>query len=371
MKIAQITCVYPPYGGGIGKVAAMQSNGLSEYGESVEVFTPDFGGEKITGKNFKINYLKPVVKYGNAAFLPQLLWRLKGFDTIILHYPFFGTLEILWFIKKIGFWRGKIFVYYHMDFIPTNLFLKFFSLPSRMILKSFLKMAVKIMVQSLDYTMHSKLKNFYLAYKDKFVEIALGADLKPIVYKQQQMVNENFILFVGGMDRAHYFKGVDVLLNAFSQLVLQHQKIKLFLVGDGDLRAEYEKLAMDLGLTEKVKFFGRVNDVEKEQLYSECEFLVLPSINSGEAFGMVLVEAMTYNKAVVATDLSGVRMVCKDGINGLLARPGDIKDLAEKMQILLADQKLRSRFGEAGRKMVEEKFNWKAHVNKLEEILNF
>ncbi|HOY55862.1 MAG TPA: glycosyltransferase [bacterium] len=369
MKIAQVVCVYPPYGGGIGKVAEMQSRGLTKIGETVEVFTPDFGRVKITDEKFKINYLKPVIKYGNSAFLPQLLWRLKSFDVIILHYPFFGTLEVLWFMKKIGFWNGKVFVYYHMDFISKNLFFKVFSLPSRMILKSFLKTAVKVMVQSLDYTIHSTLGKFYLAHKDKFVEIALGADLKPVIYKEQQMTNENFILFVGGMDRAHYFKGVDILLNAFSQLVLQHQKIKLFLVGDGDLRTEYEKLAMYLGLTEKVKFFGRVNDVEKEWLYSECKFLVLPSINSGEAFGMVLVEAMKYSKAVIATNLPGVRMVCKDKINGFLAQPGDVKDLAEKMKILLEDKDLCDKFGEIGRKMVEDKFNWKIHTEKLREII--
>lgn len=371
MKIAQVVCVYSPYGGGIGKVAEMQSRGLTKIGETVEVFTPDFGREKITDEKFKINYLKPVVKYGNSAFLPQLLWRLKGFDVIILHAPFFGATEVLWLARKMRILRAKFVIYHHMDFAPENLLFKTITLPSRIILKSLFKLADKIVVSSMDYTEHSILGSFYLAHKDKFVEIALGADLKPMIYKEQRTVNESFILFVGGMDRAHYFKGVSVLFKAFSQLVLQHQRIKLFLVGDGDLRPEYEKLAMDLGVAEKVKFFGKVNDVEKERLYSECEFLVLPSINSGEAFGMVLVEAMAYGKAVVATNLPGVRTVCQDGVNGFLARPGDANDLIEKMKTLLEDQELCNKFGETGRKMVEEKFNWKIHVQKLAKILNF
>lgn len=371
MKIAQVVCVYPPYGGGIGKVAEMQSRGLIESGETVEVFTPDFGREKITDEKFKINYLKPVIKYGNSAFLPQLLWRLKGFDVIILHTPFFGVVEVLWLARKMRILRAKFVIYHHMDFAPENLLFKIITLPSRIILKSLFKLVDKIAVSSIDYTEHSVLRIFYLSHKDKFVEVALGADSKSMVCKEQQKTDESFILFVGGMDRAHYFKGVNVLLRAFSQLVSQHQTIKLFLVGDGDLRAEYEKLAVDLGLTEKVKFFGRVNELEKERLYRECKFLVLPSINSGEAFGMVLVEAMACGKAVVATNLPGVRLVCQDGVNGFLARPGDANDLTKKMKTLLEDQELCNKFGEAGRKRVEEKFNWKIHIQKLTEILNF
>jgi hypothetical protein len=114
MKIAEVVCVFPPYKGGIGKTALEQAKGLAESGEGVEVFTPNFGRGKIADEKFKINYLKPVVKFGNAAFLPQLLWRLKGFDVVIFHYPFFGTMEVLWLAKKMGLWRGRLFVYYHI-----------------------------------------------------------------------------------------------------------------------------------------------------------------------------------------------------------------------------------------------------------------
>jgi glycosyltransferase involved in cell wall biosynthesis len=378
MKIAEIVCVFPPYKAGIGKVAEMQSNGLSQLGEIVEVFTPDFGHEKITDRKYKINYLKPIIKFGNAAFLPQLFWKLKKFDAIILHYPFFGSAEILWFMKKLRVLPGKLFVYYHMDFAPTNLFFKIFSLPSKIILKSLLKSAEKIMVQSIDYTENSALRNFYLNNKEKFVEIPLGAEVRNLSaiatgdpeYSGETVVAkaDKLILFVGAMDKAHYFKGVDVLLKAFKKLMnykLEIMNYELWLVGDGDLRPQYEKLAQELGLEKKVKFLGRVSDEEKEKLYGECEFLVLPSINSGEAFGIVLVEAMARGKAIIATDLPGVRTVCKNGINGFLAKPGDINDLAEKMKILLSDENLRNKFGMEGIKMVEEKYNWATHTNVI------
>jgi glycosyltransferase involved in cell wall biosynthesis len=144
----------------------------------------------------------------------------------------------------------------------------------------------------------------------------------------------------------------------------------LFLVGDGDLRPQYEELARELGLGDKVKFLGRVNDEEKERLYRNCIFFVLPSINSGEAFGLVLTEAMAAGKAVIASNLPGVRTVCQNGINGLLVEPGDANDLVEKMGGVLENDEMRRKFGEAGRKMVEEKFNWERHTKDIFKVIS-
>ena len=403
MRIAEVVCVFPPYKGGIGKTALEQARGLSESGEEVEIFTPDYGREKIADEKFKINYLKPVVKFGNAAFLPQLMWRLKDFEVVILHHPFFGTNEVIWLAKKLGCWRGKLFIYYHMDFTPTNLFFKIFSWPSKVIFKSLFKSAKRIMAQSIDYLEHSAIKNFYLSHQNKFVEIPLGTNLISTP-SSQLPTPDKFILFVGSMDKAHYFKGVEVLLRAFSilchsgpragiqkevsgslprrqagrvtalddsknySLPVTHYTLRL--VGDGDLRPSYEKLAQDLDLPEKVKFLGKIDGEELNQLYQTCEFLVLPSINSGEAFGLVLVEAMAAGKAVIASNLPGVRTVCQNGINGLLVRPNDAEDLAEKMKILLIDEELKNKLGEAGRKLVEERFNWQRHTEKIVKLLN-
>ena len=99
MKIAQIICTFPPYRGGIGNVAYYYSLELAYLGHEVTVFTPCYQKENKELKDVKVKRLKPVLKYGNAAFLPQLFWQLKNFDVIHFHYPFFGSDWIIYLIK--------------------------------------------------------------------------------------------------------------------------------------------------------------------------------------------------------------------------------------------------------------------------------
>jgi hypothetical protein len=99
MKIASIVCAYPPYAGGMGN-SAKQINELLSDKHEIKTFTP------YTTKAF--------LRYGHGAFFPQLLWQLKKFDYIYLHYPFFGTAEIVW-LFKIFHKKQKLIIHYHMD----------------------------------------------------------------------------------------------------------------------------------------------------------------------------------------------------------------------------------------------------------------
>ena len=77
MKIAQIVSTFPPYKGGIGNVAYNYSKGLAKLGHDVFVFTPKYGKEELEDEKFKTEKLSPWFRFGNAAFLPQLFWKLK------------------------------------------------------------------------------------------------------------------------------------------------------------------------------------------------------------------------------------------------------------------------------------------------------
>ena len=102
MRIAEIVCTFPPYRGGIGNVAYDNSRTLIGGGKDVTVFTPFYNFKSNNSNNdIPVKRLFPIIKYGNAAFLPQLFWRLKKFDIIHLHYPFFGSAEIVLLLKKI------------------------------------------------------------------------------------------------------------------------------------------------------------------------------------------------------------------------------------------------------------------------------
>jgi len=367
MRIAQITCVFPPYKGGIGNVAYDFSEILAETGNEVTVFTPDYGqtlGEK---HNFKIILLKPWLKMGLGAFLPQLSFKLPDFDIVYLYYPFFGTAEVVWLTKILFGKKFKLIINFLMDVDSSSFLFKILSLPTRIIRNSLFKRADIITYASLDYLKHSDIANIYKKYPAKFKEIPYGVDtdkFSPAIKKDSQIKN---ILFVGALDKAHYFKGINILLEAVSEI--RHPKSDIRIVGDGDLKTSYEKLAEKLDIKDRVEFLGKISDEELPRIYQQADLLVLPSINKNEAFGLVLLEAMACGVPVIASDLPGVRTVFEDGRQGLLCKPGDVSDLKNKIEEILADEEKRKIMGKEARILALEKYSWKKIGRKLNDII--
>jgi glycosyltransferase involved in cell wall biosynthesis len=401
MRIAHLICKFPPYRGGMGNVAFEQVKRLSNLGHEVVVFTlannhdttpsssretqrgdsatppnPPAGGG---GEKYKVEYLKPLLHLGNGGFCPSIIKRLKDFDLIQLHYPFFGVQEMLWLGKKLGLIKAKLVIFYHMDASFNSLFTKILSWPSVLIKKSLFKIADRVCGASLDYVAHSQIKNIYQKNKEKFVEIPFGvshspddinrARLEEIKKQINWQPSVKNILLVGNLDRAHYFKGVDILIGAFKKLSnyeLPVTSYQLLIIGDGDLRPTYEQQAQELNLADHVIFTGRVSDEDLACYYYLADTVVLPSVTSAEAFGLVLVDAESFSKPVIGSDLPGVRSVV--GEAGLLVKPGDIDDLAEKLKIILTDENRRQQFSVAGLRQVKDKYNWGEHIKKLEQV---
>ncbi|MFA6106819.1 MAG: glycosyltransferase family 4 protein [Patescibacteria group bacterium] len=387
MKIAQIISTFPPYKGGMGNVALNYARLLAERGHSITTFTPLRGklntleSDGLSGYK-KVARLKPVLKYGNAAFLPRIFFKLRNFDAVILHYPFFGTAEVVWLARIFGMFKGKLIFQYHMDVSGLSPFAGMMSLPSKFILPGLIRRSDAVLTASLDYVKNSDIKSSYARRREKFIELPFGVDLKrfyPAAAEAENAKTESAgkaktILFVAGLDRAHYFKGLDTLLDAMSELRItlptgRQANYELQIVGSGDLKAHYEKMAENLGIADKTKFLGSVSSDELPKLYRSADIFVLPSVAKGEAFGLVLLEAMASGTPVIASNLPGVRSVFQDGIQGYLARAGDAKDLAEKMEKILADDELRRKMGRAGRKLVEMKYDWEKTGDELEKAI--
>ncbi|MBI3290969.1 glycosyltransferase, partial [Candidatus Falkowbacteria bacterium] len=179
MKIAIISPTFPPYAGGIGNVAYENAKELARIGHEITVFTPLYkpvDEETIAG--ISVKRIKPLIKYGNAAFLPALAFKLKGFDVIHLHYPFLGGAEVVWLYKlKLKNQNSKIVLHYHMDLVGRTVFRPVFKFHNTFILPRALKMADKIIVTSLDYAASSNITPWLNSQSDKFLEIPNGVDI--------------------------------------------------------------------------------------------------------------------------------------------------------------------------------------------------
>ncbi|MGE5426181.1 MAG: glycosyltransferase family 4 protein [Bacillota bacterium] len=381
MKIAQIVCAFPPYAGGIGQSAYRLGQILSRE-HQVSTFTLAPEEEKIPAAILgeqKIFYLRPRLRSGHGAFPFSLLFRLLPYNVVYLHYPFFGADAIIFLLCALRP-SLRLIVHYHMDTPALPGIKKILSLPSRLFFFRLMRRAEKIIVSSRDYAEHSKLATIASLYPEKIKAVPFGIETDIFHPKNRpegqskaaeivDFVTRRFIkhgghtlLFVGGLDSAHYFKGLSILIKSLSSL---RQPTTLHVVGDGDLRPQYEQEAKAAGIEKNVRFLGRLNEEDLIREYQTADLLVLPSINTHEAFGLVLIEAMACGLPVIASNLPGVRSVFRDGRDGYVVEPGDSSDLAAKIELALADDKQRQEMSRSARNYAVEHYGWEQIADRI------
>jgi glycosyltransferase involved in cell wall biosynthesis len=349
MKIAVVVSTYPPYKGGMGNVAQSQVEVLRRAGHEVTVFTPKWGTESTAGTV----QLKPLFRWGNSASVSQLIWRLRGFDIVELHYPFFGGAEWVWLWKKIFGRTTRLIVLYHMDAIGSGLNGLIFRLYNLLFLGPVLKAADRVIVTSRDYAASSLMARF--ARDPKVVEVPLAVDVARFSPAPKPPATPT-ALFVGGLDQAHYFKGVENLIQAFAAVVWRHPAARLLIVGAGDLRATYEKRARESGVSGRVTFLGNVSDAKLTEIYRQASFHVLPSLDRSEAFGLVTLEAAASGIPSIVSDLPGVSTVVVPEVTGLIVPSNDMPALETALDRLFADPALTESLGTAARVRAEGRY---------------
>jgi glycosyltransferase involved in cell wall biosynthesis len=339
MKVAVVVSTFPPYPGGMGNVAAAHAEALRRAGHDVTVLAPGHG-------------LRPLLRIGNAACVPQLWWKLRDFDAVELHYPFFGGAEWAWLWKKTFGRRARLSILYHMDTVGHGVLATVFRLYRAIFLKTILGAADAILVTSRDYLESSQIA--FLKDDERIRETPLGVDTRFFAPGGEK---KKAFLFVGGLDRAHYFKGVPVLLEAFAKFAHALPEVELWIVGDGDLRASYETLAAKTGFGGRMRFFGRVSDERLAELYRQARVHVLPSVDRSEAFGLVTLAAMASGIPSVVTDLPGVRSVIEQRKTGLVVPPNDAAALAAALRELLSYPERAETMGQAARARAVGKYD--------------
>ena len=374
MRIAHVTATFPPQYAGTGVVCYYNALGLARLGHDVTVFIPDYPACEATYPGeMAVRRLPVWFRFGNAPFLPGLL-RLRGFDIVHLHYPFYFGAETV-FLKSLSS-DLRYVVTYHQDVLFAGVLRFAEGLHHRLLGRRILARARKVLATSWDYARASRLRELLRISPDTVGELPNGVDAqrfrpgvdgRPVRAKYGLKPTDRVVLFVGALDRAHYFKGIEVLLQALAHV--RDERLRLLVVGDGNLQPTYHRQAAELRLGDRVIFAGQVSDEELPVHYACCDVLVLPSTTMGEAFGVVLLEAMACAKPVIASNLPGVRSVVSHGEDGLLVEPGDVDDLAEKMQILLAEGPQRRRaMGQRGRAKVEQKYTWPKIIPRLVQV---
>ncbi len=171
--------------------------------------------------------------------------------------------------------------------------------------------------------------------------------------------------------RLEWHKGIDTVMRAMAAVRAGHPTARYAIAGTGERRAKFEQLRDELRLGDAVRFLGAVPDAELPALYNAADLYVGASRRVeglAEGFGISLVEASACGLAVVGGRSGGVPDAVRDGETGILVDPDDPAAVAAGINALLADPARRHRLGAAGRKAVEEFYNWDRVVRDLMEI---
>ncbi|MEM3561227.1 MAG: glycosyltransferase family 4 protein [Nitrososphaerota archaeon] len=179
--------------------------------------------------------------------------------------------------------------------------------------------------------------------KDRLLKCFPNLDLKTVVIKNGIIVKNELqdfkhkvydLLFVGTLE---FRKGVDTLIKSVDILRRNHSmNLTVAIVGEGPQKNEYKNLVKNLSLEDNVKFLGIRRDVY--ELIKLSKVFILPS--RSENFPTILLEAMANGIPVIASDVGGISEVIKDGIDGLLVKPEDPYELADKIKFAINNSEI-------------------------------
>lgn len=370
MKLLQISNYYPPHIGGIEQTTCDIATCLN--GE-IEQRVLCFHHEK--GDVFETVDGVPIIRAGTFAKVAsqslslsfgKLLKRtFREFrpDVVIFHCP--NPFEAYYLKKQLKKYPAcKLVVWWHLDITKQKVLGKFFTRQSRWLLYR----AVKVVATSPNYIEGSaqlqsvREKCVVIPCCANEARISVDDEIRTRAEELRREYAGKTLLFAVG--RHVPYKGMEYLVRA-SRLL--DDKYAVCIGGSGPLTPELKQLAEG---DAKVRFLGRVSDLDLKAYLCACDIFCFPSVTKNEAFGIALAEAMSFAKPAVTFTIegSGVNYVSLDKVTGIECPNGDVEAYAAAIRTLAEDEELRRRYGIAARERVQALFTqekFAEHVHRL------
>lgn len=187
-------------------------------------------------------------------------------------------------------------------------------------------------------------------------------DVKKIRHSCAVNLDEPCVLFAG---RLAWQKGPDMLLEAVPSVLERHPKVKFVFAGEGEMRPQLEAQAAAAGVAESVRFVGYRTGLDLVGLFKSADLVCVPSRN--EPFGIVILEAWSASKPVVATRTGGPAEFVRHQDTGWTV-PCDVDSIGEGLEAVLADDDHARRMGVRGRREAETRFSWNTIAAQTEGV---
>ena len=295
---------------------------------------------------------------------PSMFTHLRGLKPDLVHFnaPNFWGAAMLSLMN----YDAPLVVTHHADVF------------GRPILRRIVMPIYRRLVRRATYVVVNSLKNVEYSRDlprraGPFIEIPHGVDHRLYdmsdtrraaiaIERRKQFGNSPVIGFVGRFVR---YKGLPILIQALLHL----DGVHALLIGNGPQRNLIKELVRATGLADRVHFLGEVNETEKIRQLAMMDLLVLPSVDTTEAFGVAQIEAQLMGLPVIASRLpTGVTDVTIDNVTGLLVPPSEPVALAHAISRLIGDPAFAHQLGLAGRKHALERFTLDAFKKRFGQL---
>ena len=354
LRIIQTPARFPPAYGGVEKYVLELSKQLVALGNHVTVVCADEPhAESCAVQGVNVIRLPYMAKVANTNITRLLFPTLmsQDFDIIHTHIPTPWSADVSALVSLLK--RKRLIVTYHDALTGQGLGAFIACLYNFTFLHLVLWRAKKIVITQpkyVDYSRHLKL------HRKKVITIPPGVTSPLTVPWIERKANQ--VVFMSVLDKHHEYKGLDILLNAMTEVKNRRSGARLLVGGGGELIAKYQQLAKTLGISDSVEFLGYLSDEELAELYSSGSVFVLPSLNKLEGFGIVALEALSYATPVITTHIAGCSDLITRSRAGLIVPPGDAAMLADAIVTLLEDRSEAQSMGIRGASAVNREFRW-------------
>jgi phosphatidylinositol alpha-mannosyltransferase len=363
MKIALVSPYDFAYPGGVCNHISCLEQQLSRQGHEVKIIAPASKAISTLGDRFiQIGKPRPVPVSGSIARItlsPWLSSRVKAvlerekFDINHLHEPLMPmlctTVLRLSNTPNVGTFHASGGKPWYSFGTPVG----------KLLLKKWVrKLDGKIAISepALNYA-RNHFPGDYNIIPNGVDSNHFSPDVPPIEDFCDDKLN---IVFIGRLEKR---KGLDYLLEAYRKIKPEIPESRLIVVGPGiRLRHKYEKRILRSGLKDVV-FVGYASYRDLPRYYKTADIVCCPATGR-ESFGIVLLEAMSVGKPVVATDIQGYRGVISNGVEGLLVPPKNVEMLTQALTRLMTDKPLREQMGAIGRLKAAE-YDWEKIAQRV------
>lgn len=380
MRIAYFTDTFLPQINGVATALANQATELGARGHNILIFTPkldEIPRQKFQAKNVQVIHLPtvPALLYPEFKLgvfgLPKVIKYLIKFkpDIIHLHSPLTVGMDAVMaarFFKKPLV--GTVHVYLaesgYLRWFKYELAVKLVDNVVRRFLNFMFSQCDLVLAPSKMLVDEIKRSDFKkpISYLPNGVSLTTSkslSDKAKKIFKKKYGLKEKVVLHFG---RLSYEKNIDVLLKSFQLLTKKHPDVSLLIIGDGPSKEKLVQMTKKLKIDKQVVFTGFI---EHQALISSGILKlgdVFVTASPMENNPMVVLEAMMIGLPIVGVKQAGLIELISS--NGFLVKPGDTKEMAEKLEKILSDDKLSRQMGGKSLQLIKPYLIDKV-VNKL------